>query len=585
MKHFLRALLILALLVQPLGAQVTIPNTLQAGATIRANELNTNFSELGVKALNRISGGTLEGNISLLADVTIDGVDISDFLITTGEVRAQAAGTVAVPSFSRTGDVGTGLYFPAASELALSLGGVQRFLLNASGLTVFGVNIIDATGKIPALSATYFTSLDGSALTNVTAATATNFSGALAGDITGTQGATAIGAGVIVNADINAAAAIVDTKLAQITTGGKVANSATTAVTAATAGTIALRDASGNLTIAGLTATTISGTTLTAATSVVTPALRLSTTPTAGHVLTSDASGNASWAASPTGTLGGSGTIGKIPVFVTNTTTLGDSVMTQTGTLLAIAGGLSVGTAPGAFGNGLVVSSNLPILDFYDANAGVDAKFWRFIVDGGLLLQKVNDAYNTATTLFTIDAAGNMNLPAKLVTSTFQVTTDAAAGRVLTSDASGNASWVAPSTDGVPSGAILLFDAACPAGYTRFVALDNRFPRGNSVYGATGGAESHVHTASGSSGNAGDHSHTFSGTTASSGSHNHATTMNTFAGGAVSAVISLADAGAHDHTYSGSTASVLAHSHTVSVSVDSSGNLPPYLNMIYCKKN
>lgn len=51
----------------------------------------------------------------------------------------------------------------------------------------------------------------------------------------------------IVDADINSAAAIVDTKLATIATSGKVSNSATTATTANTASTIVLRDAAGTV--------------------------------------------------------------------------------------------------------------------------------------------------------------------------------------------------------------------------------------------------------------------------------------------------------------------------------------------------
>lgn len=56
----------------------------------------------------------------------------------------------------------------------------------------------------------------------------------------------AIGTGVIVNADINASAAIADTKLATIQTTGKVANSATTATSASFANAIVARDATGN---------------------------------------------------------------------------------------------------------------------------------------------------------------------------------------------------------------------------------------------------------------------------------------------------------------------------------------------------
>jgi hypothetical protein len=60
----------------------------------------------------------------------------------------------------------------------------------------------------------------------------------------------------IVDADINASAAIVDTKLATIATAGKVSNSATTATSANTASAIVARDASGNFTAGTITGTT-----------------------------------------------------------------------------------------------------------------------------------------------------------------------------------------------------------------------------------------------------------------------------------------------------------------------------------------
>ena len=58
----------------------------------------------------------------------------------------------------------------------------------------------------------------------------------------------------IVNADVAAAAAIVDTKLATISTALKVSNSATTAASANTASAIVARDASGNFTAGTITA-------------------------------------------------------------------------------------------------------------------------------------------------------------------------------------------------------------------------------------------------------------------------------------------------------------------------------------------
>ena len=61
-------------------------------------------------------------------------------------------------------------------------------------------------------------------------------------------------AGTIVDADINASAGIVDTKLATIATVGKVSNSATTATNANTASAIVARDASGNFSAGTITA-------------------------------------------------------------------------------------------------------------------------------------------------------------------------------------------------------------------------------------------------------------------------------------------------------------------------------------------
>jgi hypothetical protein len=63
-----------------------------------------------------------------------------------------------------------------------------------------------------------------------------------------------IGVGAIVNADINASAAIVDTKLATISSSGKVSNTATTAASANTANAIVARDASGNFSAGTITA-------------------------------------------------------------------------------------------------------------------------------------------------------------------------------------------------------------------------------------------------------------------------------------------------------------------------------------------
>jgi hypothetical protein len=65
-----------------------------------------------------------------------------------------------------------------------------------------------------------------------------------------------------------------------------------------------------------------------------------------------------------------------------------------------------------------------------------------------------------------------------------------AAGKVLTSDAGGGGTWQPVS---MLKGMIAMFDGDCPAGWTRFSALDGRVPRGGTTYGATGGADTHQH--------------------------------------------------------------------------------------------
>jgi hypothetical protein len=73
-------------------------------------------------------------------------------------------------------------------------------------------------------------------------------------DDTGTVTSTMISDGTIVDGDINASAAIADTKLDTISTAGKVSNSATTATDANTANAIVARDASGDFTAGTITA-------------------------------------------------------------------------------------------------------------------------------------------------------------------------------------------------------------------------------------------------------------------------------------------------------------------------------------------
>jgi len=60
-------------------------------------------------------------------------------LTSDGRFRVSTQGSASTPAFSRTGDIDTGLYFPAADTLALATGGSDRIYLSATGLVGIGV--------------------------------------------------------------------------------------------------------------------------------------------------------------------------------------------------------------------------------------------------------------------------------------------------------------------------------------------------------------------------------------------------------------------------------------------------------------
>jgi hypothetical protein len=130
----------------PVAAQVTITYAFSNGSVADADQVNTNFSALGAQALNR-TGGTITGNIAVSGGVTIDGVDVG----------VQAC-TTCTPTFST-------LTLSSAGASALDVGGG----INAG---TGNVGIVDTTGKIPALTSTYFAALsfDAANLTGTAAA-------------------------------------------------------------------------------------------------------------------------------------------------------------------------------------------------------------------------------------------------------------------------------------------------------------------------------------------------------------------------------------------------------------------------------
>lgn len=212
----------------------------------------------------------------------------------TGDVSGNAGTATALSSsrtFALTGDVtgstssdltsgasiATAIANLAVSKLQSGATGRQLLQTNATATGVEWASNIDIPGTLDVTGvATFDGGIVGSLSGNAATATALDSSRtfALTGDVTGSVSSnlasgvsisTAIAAGSIVDADINASAAISDTKLATISTGGKVANSATTATNNNTANTIVQRNGSGDFSAGTITAT-LSGNATTAST-------------------------------------------------------------------------------------------------------------------------------------------------------------------------------------------------------------------------------------------------------------------------------------------------------------------------------
>ncbi len=196
-----------------------------------------------------ISDETGSGALVFAASPTLSGTPLSTTaaadtsttqIATTAFVLGQASAVN--PLVNGTAAVGTSLRYSRQDHVHPT--DTTRAATGQTmhvGTTALAINRASAAQTLTGVS------IDGNAATVTTNAN-------LTGDVTSVGNATSIAAGVIVNADINASAEIVDTKLATITTAGKVSNSATTATNANTASAIVARDGSGNFSAGTITA-------------------------------------------------------------------------------------------------------------------------------------------------------------------------------------------------------------------------------------------------------------------------------------------------------------------------------------------
>lgn len=88
------------------------------------------------------TSGILQLQTNGTAALTVDAsqnTTIAGTLTTTG-VTTFAAGTAALPAITTTGDTNTGIFFPAADQVAITTGGTQRAVVDASGNVGIGTS-------------------------------------------------------------------------------------------------------------------------------------------------------------------------------------------------------------------------------------------------------------------------------------------------------------------------------------------------------------------------------------------------------------------------------------------------------------
>jgi hypothetical protein len=230
-----------------------------------------NNTGTGAKTIKNTSGTGISvpaGKATLVYNNGTNVVDAASYFtsLTLGSALPAASGGTGITS------LGTGV----ATALGINTGSSGAFVVNGGALgTPSSGTATNLTGTASGLTAgnvttnanlTGMVTSVGNATTVVTNANLTGgvtsvgnaatvvTNANLTGDVTSVGNATSIAAGVIVNADINASAGIVDTKLATISTALKVSNSATTATNANTASAIVARDGSGNFSAGTITA-------------------------------------------------------------------------------------------------------------------------------------------------------------------------------------------------------------------------------------------------------------------------------------------------------------------------------------------
>ena len=149
------------------GGDVTVTGTVDAG-TVEFDNLSgtgavsvTNILDEDNMASDSATALSTQQSIKAYVDAQVGTVDTlaeilangnttggTDIVVSVDDVISMDNGTNLLPSLTTTGDLNTGLYFPAADEVGLTVAGTQRLNVNATGVDVTGALEVTTTALV-----------------------------------------------------------------------------------------------------------------------------------------------------------------------------------------------------------------------------------------------------------------------------------------------------------------------------------------------------------------------------------------------------------------------------------------------------